>query len=84
MKRHASFVFVSLIFAGVQFFMPLGVVHTLGSCSPIFTLVLQRLLRKNEVNHITDSKIKGCFIAVIGIILTSNGKYIYSYLNEDF
>jgi hypothetical protein len=64
--------------------MPLGIVHTLASGGPIITLILQRFLRKNHVHHITGNKLKGCFIAFIGIILTSNGKFIYSYFDETF
>ena len=70
--------------AGVQFVMPLGIVHTLASGGPIITLILQRILRKNHVHHITGKKLQGCFIAFIGIILTSNGKFIYSYFDESF
>ena len=83
-KRHTSFIVQGFVLAGVQFFMPLGIVQTLGSCGPIFTLILQRILRKDNIFHITGKKLNGCVIALIGIILTSNGKFIYSYFDKDF
>lgn len=81
LKRHAAFIIQGLVWAGVQFYMPLGIVQTIGSCGPIFTLILQRLLRKNHVQNITGKKLQGIFIAVLGIILASNGKFIYSYFD---
>lgn len=84
LERHTSFILQGFVLAGVQFVMPLGIVHTLASGGPIITLILQRILRKNHVHHITGKKLQGCFIAFIGIILTSNGKFIYSYFDESF
>jgi hypothetical protein len=70
--------------AGVQFYLPLGVAHTICAAGPIFTLVMQRLIRKSEAPNISGQKLQGCLISVIGIVLTSNGKFIYGYLDEDF
>ena len=64
-KRHAAFIIQGFVMAGVQFFMPLGIVHTLGSCGPIFILVLQRMLRKDEIFNISGKKLHGCFISVL-------------------
>ena len=84
LKRHASFVLQGLVVAGVQFILPLGITHTICSAGPIVVLVMQRVLRRSSSSPISGLKLQGCFIAVVGIILTSNGKFIYAYMDEDF
>jgi hypothetical protein len=83
-KRHLSFILQGLTIAGVQFYLPLGVAHTVCAAGPIFTLVMQRIIRKAQAPQISGQKLQGCFISVIGIVLTSNGKFIYGYLNENY
>lgn len=84
LQRHGAFILQGFTLAGMQFVLPLGVVHTLASGGPIMTLILQRFLRKDHIHHITGKKLQGCIIAFVGIILTSNGKFIYSYFDKDF
>ena len=84
LKRHISFILQGLTVAGVQFFLPLGITHTICAIGPIVTLVMQRIIRKSEAPSISGPKLQGCFIAVIGLLLTPNGKFIYGYLDKDF
>jgi hypothetical protein len=44
LKRHFAIVFQGFVLAGVQFILPLGIVHTISAAGPIFTLVLERFL----------------------------------------
>ena len=40
LKRHLAIVVQGFVLAGVQFILPLGIVHTISSAGPLFTLVL--------------------------------------------
>jgi hypothetical protein len=42
--RHATFIFHGIVLAKVQFILPLGIAHTLGTLSPLFILILQKFL----------------------------------------
>lgn len=83
-KRHLAFILQGLVIAGVQFILPLGVAHTIASAGPILVLLMQKFFFKNSQSVITAKKIEGCIIAIIGIVLTSNGKLIYGYMDESF
>ncbi len=48
LKRHALFILQGFVLAGMQFFMPLGIVHTIAACGPIFTLIMQRIIHKDK------------------------------------
>jgi hypothetical protein len=39
-KRHFTITLQGFIIATVQFILPLGIVHTISSAGPIFTLVM--------------------------------------------
>lgn len=80
--RHFCFVIQGFTLASVQFVLPLGITHTIASTGPILTLVLQTLFFKKEFIH--GRKLKGCVLAVVGILLASNGKYIYAFIDKSF
>ena len=82
LKRHFGFVLQGFILAGIQFYIPLGVMHTLASTGPLIILALQAYVFKT--GKIEGNKLYGCMIGVAGILLTSNGKYIYSHINQSF
>jgi len=56
--------------------------HTLASTGPLIILALQAYVFKT--GKIEGNKLYGCMIGVAGILLTSNGKYIYSHINQSF
>jgi drug/metabolite transporter (DMT)-like permease len=70
------------VLAGVQFILPLGITHTIASTGPIITLLIQIFVLKKGSIH--KNQLIGCAVAFIGIILTSNGKFIYSFFDKDF
>jgi drug/metabolite transporter (DMT)-like permease len=84
LKRHAAFILQGFVLAGMQFVMPLGIVHTIASAGPIVTMIMQRIIRKDHSSEITGNKLLGCIISVVGIVMTSNGKFIYSCLDPNF
>lgn len=59
--------------SAIQFYLPLGVVHTLGTIGPISVSVYQYLLENKKQQF---KQVIGIALTVVGIALTANGRMI--------
>ena len=66
------------VLAFSQFYIPLPVVHTIGSSGVIFIFIIDYYLNGVKVNR---KQIMGIIIGIIGLILTVNGRLIITYFN---
>ena len=62
-----------LVYAWVQFYLPLPIVVTLNSASPVFTAIFDAFLFGMHLNR---SQKVWLTIAFLGVALTANGKYL--------
>lgn len=78
-----SFIFVvhSFILGWTQFYLPLYAVHTISGFGPIFVCILNYFLNGVKINL---KQFGGIIIAFVGIILTVNGKKIWSLIDPSF
>lgn len=79
--RSLIFVVHSFVLGWTQFYLPLYAVHTISGFGPIFVCILNYFLNGVKINL---NQVKGILIAFIGIILTVNGKVIWSWMNPDY
>ena len=70
--------FVSSI---VQFYIPINLFHVLGFTGPIFTFLTNYLIYGVKATK-TQIIAVGCTFA--GLVLTINGRLLYSLMNEDY
>ena len=68
----------SLIFAAVQFYIPLTVVHTIYSSGPLLVNLLDYLINGAKL---TVKQIVGAAVAFLGVLLIANGNLALSYLD---
>lgn len=61
-------------YAWAQFYLPLPVVVTLQATSPIFATIFDRIINKITLNNKQYTYLA---IAFFGVLLTTNGNYIY-------
>ena len=71
--RNSIMVIQGLAYAWVQFYLPLPIVLTLMSSSPIFTAIFDKILNGVHLNRI---QVIWFVIAFVGVILTVNGSYL--------
>ena len=64
-----------------QFYLPLPVAITLNSISPIFVYIYDYYLYGVTINR---TQIVFLMIAIFGVVVTSNGSYLISYIDEDY
>jgi drug/metabolite transporter (DMT)-like permease len=57
--------------AGVQFYLPVPITHTLGCTGPLFIFLIQYLLGGVQM---TKKQIIGVSIAFLGILFVANGR----------
>jgi drug/metabolite transporter (DMT)-like permease len=76
--RNFIIVVRGLVYAWVQFYLPLPIVITLNSASPIFSAIFDKILYGMHLNR---AQIAWLIVAFIGVIVTANGKYITFLMN---
>ena len=72
-KRNIVFMAHSFVMSAIQFYLPLGVLHTLGTVGPISVSLYQYFLDHKSQNC---KQILGIVVTVLGIIFTANGRLI--------
>ena len=73
--RSMIFTMNTAVLAWAQFYLPLYVVHTIGSMGPVFVCIINYYVNNMKI---TKNQINGNVIAFIGIFFTINGKSISS------
>lgn len=71
--RNSYMVFQGLAYAWVQYYLPLPIVLTLNSASPIFVAVFDSILYGVRLNGAQKGWLS---LAFLGVVLTANGNYI--------
>ena len=68
-----SFILVihGMVMAGVQFYLPIPITHTLGCTGPLFMFGVQYLFGGAKINQ---KQIIGAATSFIGIIFVANGR----------
>ena len=77
--RSLIFSLNTAILAWAQFYLPLYVVHTIGSVGPVFVCIINYYVNNMKIIR---NQINGNIIAFIGIFFTINGKAIASMFWE--
>lgn len=77
--RSLIFSLNTAILAWAQFYLPLYIVHTIGSVGPVFVCIINYYVNNMKI---TRNQINGNIIAFIGIFFTINGKSIASMFWE--
>lgn len=78
--RNIIFLLQAFGMAFVQFYLPLFIVHTIGSTGPMYVCIYQYFLDGKKINL---KQLIGMIFAVIGIILTTNGRLLSHLINPD-
>ena len=64
-----------------QIYLPLTIYYTLNATSIVFSFVLNYLLFKMEL---TKNQVRSMIVALIGVVIVINGRYINSLLDSDY
>lgn len=70
-----------MVLAFSQFVIPLPVVHTIGSSGNLYTIFWDYYIFGNKLSK---EQIKGMIVALIGVILTINGRLILFFIDPSF
>lgn len=81
MKRNVVFVGQAYVMCAIQFYLPLGVIHTIGLLGPISVSIYQYIFDNKKQSF---QQILSIILALIGVILTANGRLISKLLNPDY
>lgn len=76
--RHLLLASYSFIFAAVQFYIPLTVVHTIYSSGPLLVNILDYLINGIKL---TEKQIIGAGFAFFGVIMIANGNIALSFFD---
>jgi drug/metabolite transporter (DMT)-like permease len=68
----------SFIFAAVQFYIPLTVVHTIYSSGPLLVNLLDYVINGAKL---TKKQIIGAVVAFLGVLMIANGNLALSYFD---
>jgi drug/metabolite transporter (DMT)-like permease len=71
--RNSIMVLDAIVFAIVQFYLPLPIVHAIGATGIIFIFILDYLINNIRINK---TQAIGISVGMIGIFLTISGKFI--------
>jgi drug/metabolite transporter (DMT)-like permease len=78
--RNIIFLLQAFGMAFVQFYLPLSIIHTIGSTGPIYVCVYQYFIEGKKLNV---KQVTGMTLAILGILLTTNGRLLSHLLNPD-
>lgn len=81
MIRNGIFLAQAFIMAMVQFYLPLSVVHTIGSTGPLYVSVYEYFLSNKKI---TRNQLLGMIIVVFGMLLTVNGRSLSQFFDPSY
>jgi len=81
MFRSIIFIVHSFVSSIVQFYIPINLFHVLGFTGPIFTFITNYLM--NGVKA-TKNQILGVGFTFLGLVLTINGRLLFSLIDEAY
>ena len=79
--RSIAMVLDTLIFGLSQFFLPIPIVHTIGSTGTLFIVLLDYLINGVKLNN---KQIAGLVISFAGMILVINGEWLITYIDPTY
>jgi drug/metabolite transporter (DMT)-like permease len=79
--RHFLLTIYAFVFAQVQFYLPLSIVHTIYSSGPLFILTIDYFLHKITISR---RQLTGVVLSFIGVAVTINGQLIYKFFNPSW
>lgn len=79
--RNIIFLMQAFIMAWVQFYLPLSVVHTIGSTGPLYVSIFAYLVGGE---YISKKQLIGMTTVVLGLLLTINGRYLSHLINPEY
>jgi drug/metabolite transporter (DMT)-like permease len=68
-------------FSGVQFYLPLPIVHTINSSGPLFIFIMDYFMNGVKINN---KQLMGIIIAVLGVAITVNGESVMEFMDDDY
>ncbi len=71
--RHILLVTFGFVFAQSFFYLPINLVHTLGTSGPVYVLIIDYFLYKIEISR---RQVIGVVVSIVGMILAVNGDLI--------
>jgi drug/metabolite transporter (DMT)-like permease len=81
MGRNILFVLQAFLTAGLQFYLPLGILHTLAVAGPIFVYVWQYIIERKKPHY---KEYMAIILTVFGIVLTANGNIFLKWVDPTF
>lgn len=81
MKRNFIFWLQGFVMPAIQFYLPLGIIHTIGATGSIFVCIFQYIFEKKKP-HMRQGI--GMCLTFTGIVLTANGNMLTKWLNPDY
>jgi drug/metabolite transporter (DMT)-like permease len=79
--RSSIMVVHGVTFAISQFYLPLPIVHTIGSASPLFVFILDFYMYGITINK---KQTLGIVVSLIGTLLTVNGPYMMKIFDATY
>lgn len=79
--RSTILILHGLVMAGVQFYLPVPIVHTLNCSGALFVFIIQYML---DGVKITKNQTIYAGVAFLGIIISANGRELYKLIDKNY
>lgn len=79
--RNIAFLVQSFVYALVQFYLPLGVLHTIATTGPLYVSVFQYIFDKKKP-HI--KQVIGMILTIFGVIFIANGRIFSKWIDPSY
>ena len=71
----------TLLFGLSQFYLPMPIVHTIGSTGTLFIILLDHFINGVKLNR---KQVVGVVVSFLGMILVINGKWLIHYVDPNY